>query len=249
MSTSCRLSALFHMNCAGMALFLFVLVVLPHAEAKTVYWGRSKKTIVLDPGHGGTDAGAHSSDGTLEKKVVLDLSQQIADRLTGTYRVNLTRSDDYQLDTDRRTDVANNFGADVFVSIHAAGSYASANKGICIYYFEGVAPGEITDSGSQKDSQVSLPVWDHLQLRHIHTSRMLAKNLKDRLAPLSQTTITAAPLLVLRGADMPAVLIEIGYLSNPEDAKALRDPQYLESLTVAIANGIDAFFSDLRQAN
>ena len=248
MSMSCKLNAFFRINCAGLALSLIVLTVLQHAEAKSVYWGRSKKTVVLDPGHGGADAGARSPDGLLEKKVVLELSKQIVERVTGPYNVRLTRSEDYRLDTDRRTDLANNLGADIFISVHAAGSFSSATKGICIYYLKGAVAGNLNESGSIRNSQDPLPTWDNLQFRHVHTSRLLAKNLKDQLSPLSQTTIMAAPLLVLRGADMPAVLIEVGYLSNPDDAKTLRDSQYLKSLAVAINDGIDAFFSDLRRA-
>jgi N-acetylmuramoyl-L-alanine amidase len=242
---SCRLNALLKIFHTGIALSIIFLMPSPSVDAKSAYWGRSKKIIVLDPGHGGVDEGVRSPDGILEKKVVLELSKRIADQIKGPYRVNLTRSDDYRIDTDRRTDVANNNSADIFISIHAAGSYAQAAKGICIYYFKGATAREKDDSVSQINDQESLPAWDHLQLRHIHTSRLLAEHLRKQLSPLTQTTITAAPLLVLKGADMPAVLIEIGYLSNPEDVKALREFQHLDTLAVAILAGINEFFSDL----
>jgi len=248
MSMSCKLKVLLRCISAGTALFWVVLTVVPPAVAKTVYWGRAKKNIVLDPGHGGADAGARSPDGMLEKQVALELSQQLADQLDGAYRVSLTRSDDYRLDLDRRTDVANNLNADVFISVHAAGSFASTAKGICIYYFKETAGGNLAESEPPQNIQTPLPIWDRLQLRHVHSSRLLAQSLKGQLSALSQSTVIAAPVLVLRGADMPAVMIEVGYLSNPEDAKALRDSRYLESLSLAITSGIDAFFSELRQA-
>lgn len=242
---SCKLNAFFNIIHTGIAISIIALTILPDAEAKSVYWGRSKKIIVLDPGHGGADEGAHSPDGILEKRVVLDLSQRIAEQMSGPYRTILTRSDDYRLGTDRRTDVANTNSADIFISIHAAGSFAQAAKGICIYYFKGTGDGKMEDSVSQTNDQEPFPAWDRLQLKHIHTSRLLAKHMKEQLSPLAQTTVKAAPLLVLRGADMPAVLIEIGYLSNPKDVKKLRESQYLDKLVVAITSGINNFFNDL----
>jgi len=247
MSMSCKLNPFSRFIGAVMAILFVTVVMALSVEAKTVYWGRSKKTVVLDPGHGGLDNGARSPDGILEKQLTLEISQRLVDRLARSYRVRVTRSDDYRLDIDRRTDVANNLEADVFISIHAAGSFTPAAKGICIYYFKETVSGGQPGSDLPKDAQDPLPVWDHLQLRHVHTSRLLAKSLKEKLAALSQSTVMAAPVLVLRGADMPAVMIEVGYLSNSEDAKGLRDAGYLDALTLAITDGIDAFFSTLRQ--
>ena len=247
MSMSCKLKAFLNIINIGMAISIIALTILPEAGAKSVYWGRSKRIIVLDPGHGGADEGVQSPDGILEKRVVLELSQKIAEKMTGPYRTILTRSDDYRLDTDRRTDVANTNSADIFISIHAAGSFAQAAKGICIYYFKGTGAGDKENSVSQTNAQEPFPAWDHLQLKHIHTSRLLAKHMKKQLSSLAQSTIKAAPLLVLRGADMPAVLIEIGYLSNPKDVKKLRETQYLDKLVVAITNGINKFFNELNQ--
>ena len=226
-------------------LSIIVPTVPLDAEAKSVYWGRPKKVIVLDPGHGGADLGARSPDGIMEKRVVLELSQRIADQMTGPYKIDFTRSDDYRLDTDRRADVANNHSADIFISIHAAGSFSQEAKGICIYFFKGATAVDKNVSVTQIDDKEPLPAWDHLQMRHIHTSHLLAKHLKKQLSSLTQTTISAAPILVLRGADMPAVLIEIGHLSNPADVKALRESRHLDTLASAISAGIDAFFSDL----
>ena len=245
MSMSCKLKAIFRIIYTGIAISIIALTVFPDVDAKSIYWGHSKKTIVLDPGHGGADVGAQSPDGILEKRVALDLSQRIAKQMSGPYRVILTRSDDYRLETDRRTDVANTNNADTFISIHAAGSFAQAAKGICIYFFNGSTDGKMDNSIPQTVDQELYPTWDRLQLRHVNTSRLLAKHLKKQLSPLAQTTITSAPLLVLRGADMPAVLIEIGYLSNPKDVKDLRKSQHLDKLIVAITDGINNFFSDL----
>ncbi len=214
------------------------------ADAKTVYWGRTRKTVALDPGHGGADSGARSPDGTLEKQVALDLARLIAGELAGANRVHLTRTNDYRLDIERRTDVANNLKADAFVSLHAGGSFSPDPGGIHIYCYKSM-PAERPPSADR--APPPFDSWDRIQLKHLRTSRLLARHLKERLDPLLNAEIRDAPVLVLQGADMPAVLVEVGYLSNPEEAKALRDAKHREAIAQAVAGGIKAFFEELRR--
>ncbi|MFZ0132664.1 MAG: N-acetylmuramoyl-L-alanine amidase [Desulfobacterales bacterium] len=214
------------------------------AVAKTVYWGRTKKTVVLDPGHGGADSGARSPDGTLEKQVALDLARLIAIELAEPYRAHLTRTDDYRLEAENRTDMANNLKADAFVSLHAGGSFSPVPGGVHIYCYKGTTA-ERQPSVDQAPAPID--IWDRIQLKHARTSRLLARHLKYRLDPLLDAEISDAPVLVLQGADMPAVLVEVGYLSNPEEAKALRDAKHRQAIAQAVAGGIKAFFEELRQ--
>ena len=93
----------------------------------------------------------------------------------------------------------------------------------------------------------TLGSWDRIQLKHVRTSHLLARHLKDRLDPLIDSEVLDAPVLVLQGADMPAVLIEVGYLSNPKEARALRDPKHLADVARAVSGAIKAFFEDLRK--
>ena len=244
MSTFCRVIPVSRPIVLTIAILLCQSPAATAAAAKTIYWGRTKKTVVLDPGHGGADSGARSPDGTLEKQVALDLSRLIAAEFNGPYRVQLTRTDDYRLEIERRTDIANNLKADVFISIHAGGSFSPVPSGGAIYCYKETASERLPNPDRSPDT---LGSWDRIQLKHVRTSRLLARHLKDRLDPLIITEVLDAPVLVLQGADMPAVLIEVGYLSNPEEAKALRDSKHLADVAQAVSGGIKAFFEDLRK--
>jgi N-acetylmuramoyl-L-alanine amidase len=205
--------------------------------------------VVIDPGHGGNDAGAKGPEGTLEKTVTLDLARLIVDRLATGYQVVLTRSDDYGLALAERTAVANRSAADIFISLHTGSSFISSISGSAVYFYQPIAesalmaeaqtPKTLTDS--------SLPLsWDQIQIKYQTSSEKLAKLIQheiDATRRSSTTKIQGAPLLVLEGADMPAVAIEIGNLSNPNEEKMLQDRQFLKQIARAIARGIDAFFN------
>jgi N-acetylmuramoyl-L-alanine amidase len=240
----CRVIPVYRPLVITIAVLLCLSPAATATAAKTIYWGRTKRMVVLDPGHGGADSGARSPDGNSEKQVALDLSRLIAAELDGPYRVQLTRTDDYRLDIERRTDIANNLKADVFISVHAGGSFSPAPGGSAIYCFKETASERMPYPDRSLDT---LDSWDRIQLKHVRTSHLLARHLKDRLDPLIDTEVLDAPVLVLQGADMPAVLIEVGYLSNPEEAKALRDSKQLEAVARAVSVGIKAFFEDLRK--
>ena len=244
MSMFCRVIPGFRTLVHTIAILLCLSPAATAAASKTIYWGRTKRTVVLDPGHGGADSGARSPDGTLEKQVVLDLGRLIAAEFDGPYRVQLTRTDDYRVEIERRTDIANNLKADVFISIHAGGSFSPVPGGRAIYCYKETASERLPYSDPSPNT---LGNWDSIQLKHVRTSHLLARHLKDRLVPLMDTEVLDAPVLVLQGADMPAVLIEVGYLSNPEEAKALRDSKYLADVARALSGGIKAFFEDLRK--
>jgi N-acetylmuramoyl-L-alanine amidase len=244
MSRFCRVIPVFRPLGFAIAILLCLLSVSAAAPAKTIYWGRTKKTVVLDPGHGGADSGARSPDGTFEKQVALELSRLIAAEFDTPYRVQLTRTDDYRLEIERRIDFANNLKADVFISIHAGGSFSPIPGGSTIYCYKQTVSERLPYTDRSGDTPEN---WDRIQLKHVRTSHLLAQHMKDRLDPLINTEVLDAPVLVLQGADMPAVLIEVGYLSNPKEAKALRDTQHLEDVARAVSGAIKAFFKDLRR--
>ena len=244
MSMFCGVIPGFRTLVLTIAILLCLSPAATAAAAKTIYWGRTKRTVVLDPGHGGADSGARSPDGTLEKQVALDLGRLIAAEFDGLYPVRMTRTDDYRLEIERRTDIANNLKADVFISIHAGGSFSTVPGGSTIYCYKETASERLPYPDSSPDT---LGNWDRIQLKHVRTSHLLARHLKDRLDPLMDTEVLDAPVLVLQGADMPAVLIEVGYLSNPQEAKALRDSKFLADVARALSGGIKAFFEDLRK--
>ena len=106
------------------------------AAAKRPLFDAYKRIIVLDPGHGGRESGARGADGTTEKAVALELAQLIAAELQHDYKVTLTRTDDYHVDLDNRTALANHLKADVFVSLHAAGRFVYSTAGPTIFYYQ-----------------------------------------------------------------------------------------------------------------
>ena len=202
------------------------------------------KRIVLDPGHGGPDAGVKGPAGTLEKAVTLRLALLIENLLKGRYQVALTRSDDYVMSQPDRTSHANYTRAHLFISLHAAGSYNPAAGGLRIYYY---SKPEIKMPPQSQSAEETTTPWRELHKPHLPASRTLAKLIQDRSSASTNAykcTLQAAPVAVLAGADMPALLIEAGYLTNPTQEKNLNDNKYLFKLATAISQGIDDFFSN-----
>ncbi|HEY7285190.1 MAG TPA: N-acetylmuramoyl-L-alanine amidase [Vicinamibacterales bacterium] len=194
----------------------------------------SVRTIAIDPGHGGDDEGAKGANGVKEK----DLALAIARRLRATLearlgvRVLLTRDDDRNVPIDERAAVANNNKADIFVSLHANASTRPATSGAAVYraaFDKDTLAAEMrppqrlqTFGGGLRD--VEMVPWDLAQSRHVSQSAafadMLVATLKDHV-PMSARANDQAPLRVLESANMPAVLVELGYLSNPAQEKAI----------------------------
>jgi len=228
----------------------FILVGNPPAGvAKQQLFEGYKKVIVLDPGHGGdVDIGARGPEGTLEKAVTLNLARILAAELQENYRVVLTRTDDYEVSLENRTATANNLNADLFVSIHTGGSMVHSTSGIFAYYYqifsEEVRRQPEGASNTAEDSNAPI-LWDQVQNRYMEKSRILAGLVSARLKGLEavqESQVTGAPLAVLQGANMPAILIEIGYLTNPAEEKNLRDQRFLTDLALAVKRGIDDYF-------
>lgn len=207
--------------------------------------------IALDPGHGGRDAGARGPTGLLEKDACLEFARELALRLETHYQVTLTRSDDYQVELRQRTAIANQADADMLISLHTGAGYVHSTRGISIYYYQDIAgrlPADDTLPAADSDDR---HLWDQTQAHHQSASLSLATALKKHLAqnPASPgCSIHGAPLAVLEGADMPAVLIEIGHITNPIAETRLGAPQAREWLTQAILNAIQDFLSEQIQS-
>ena len=232
-------------------IMIFTLIVctsisLEKANPQNVNSG--KKTIALDPGHGGYDKGAQGVNGTLEKSVTLALSKMIMMELKNNYTVILTRSDDYWVDAYNRAGIANHSEADIFISIHMGGSFLhQTNKTSICYYRE--FSDQSADSGNfqnrppiDRDVQTD---WTDISKRHETTSRLLAERIQQTLdseATFTNIEVKGAPLMVLEGADMPAILIELGHITNPAVEKSFKDNRILSTTARKIKRGVDAFF-------
>ena len=221
------------------------------ADTKNLLFEKQKKTIVIDPGHGGYDKGAQGPDGTFEKNVTMELARVLAAELEKTYKVILTRTDDYWIDILKRTAMANHLNADMFISIHTGGSFLHQASGISLYYYEKISTSALMlETQSMEGSKNSnfKELWSNIQGRHQKNSKIFAERILNSLKKKIGKTveynaeIQGAPLMVLEGADTPAILIEIGYITNPKEEKSLNDINVLSDIAEKIKNGIDDFF-------
>lgn len=207
--------------------------------------------VAIDPGHGGKDLGARGGEGVLEKQVCLSVAQRLADIMEPGYKVALTRSDDYNVPLMERTAVANNQKADLFISLHTAASFVQTGSGIHIYTYKPVSD-EASKAIAQRIQTDAAPVWRQLQLKHLAASELLAESLRQAFEGMSgapSVSTHKAPLVVLEGADMPAVVIEIGHLTNPAVAADLNTHERQDRLARIIAGGIDRFLAEGRAKN
>ena len=227
------------------------LVFFGHAGqaiARQPLFDAFKSIIVIDPGHGGQDFGAKGPDGALEKTITLELARLIVSELEPEFKVVLTRTDDYGLDLDNRTAMANHLQAQIFISIHTGGSFVHSTTGTSIYYYQNFSKPDSSKEQppSPADQKRNEPIlWQNVQSSHLAKSRALARTIDDRLKSLTaiQSRIEGAPLAVLQGAAMPAILIEVGYLTNPAEEKNLRDGRFLMDFAAQIARGIEDFLT------
>jgi N-acetylmuramoyl-L-alanine amidase len=203
--------------------------------------------IALDPGHGGKDSGARGPTGLLEKDVCLALARNLALRLESRYRVILTRSDDYQVELPQRAAIANQARADLLLSLHTGAGYVNANQGFAIYYYADTARSAPMGNVDRLVSADDPQQWHRTQQRHQPLSLALATALKKRLDRIPDSpgcSIRGAPLAVLEGADMPAVLIEIGHITDPATEARLADLQDGGWLADPIIEGIRDFLME-----
>lgn len=203
-----------------------------------------EKTIVIDPGHGGHDTGAVGTDGLKEKNIALMLARLLKAQLDGAFRVILTRTDDYWVDLDMRTATANYEKAALFLSLHAGSSRRQQTGGMTFCYYR---PSETPSYSGKKPAATDTAVmtWGVQQWPHIAASRFLAERFQKHFSLLSDfpvSSVNGMPLRLFEGAGMPAVLIEMGYLSNPAEAAQIRDPAHSKKLAENISHVIVAYF-------
>ena len=216
-------------------------------RAETMSSAPDQAVLFIDPGHGGQDTGAKGATGLLEKNAMMSLGKRLYDSLGQNHTPRLSRNDDYNVELFRRTENANSQEADLFVSLHAGGAFSHSTGGVVIYYYLDypgrIFPDEPNDGLTIDQTMVRVP-WHSVQYRHSAESRLLAEFLQAALAPLAGAAncrIAGAPLLVLSAADMPAVLIEFGYLNNPATEKKMADPHHLDSLAEAAYKGLERY--------
>lgn len=215
------------------------------------------KKVVIDPGHGGYDPGAIGRrTGLREKDVNLDIAKRLASRLRADgIEVVMTRSTDKFIPLGTRVNIANNSKADIFISIHSNASRTSSLYGFEVYYVSPSVSDSSRASYAAKNAYLNLDsscfasqsqnlktiLWDMIytynRAESINLSRYVCRSAADNLN-VRVLGVKDARFAVLRGARMPAILVEVGFLSNPKEEQLLKDGYYREKLSQSIRDGL-----------
>jgi len=193
--------------------------------------------------------------GAKEKDLTLSVARRMKAAIEGRLgiRVLLTRDDDRNVPIDERTAIANNNKADLFISVHLNGSMRRSASGAAIYCaaFDEAADAAAASGGAERLPtfggglrDIELVPWDLAQTRHIDQSTAFAAILEQHLhghVPLAETPVARAPLRVLESPNMPAVLVELGYLTNAEQEKLITGDTFQNGLVQAIYDAVVRF--------
>jgi len=231
---------------------------------------KKKKIIVIDPGHGGEDPGAIGKNGTYEKNIVLSIGREIKkaiNKIPG-YRAVLTRDGDYYVSFKKRLQKAKDLGASLFISVHADAARNCSAKGSSVYCLStGAASNEaarllarnenlsdilggVPDSeGNNESNQI---IMNMFQTNTINLSKIYAGILMKHLGAvncLKYKSVQEAPFRVLKLPDIPAVLVETAYISNPEEERLLKKPKFQKTLAATITSSVAEYLSGTAAAS
>jgi N-acetylmuramoyl-L-alanine amidase len=224
-----------------------------------------KPLIVIDPGHGGKDPGASSKAGVREKDITLAAALALRDQLLGTerYDVALTRSTDVFIELEDRVTKARNLGADLFIALHADAGPKPATSGASVYTLSPEGEKRIDTARKKNDwildveidsnrpEEVNQILADLVQRETKNQSAKFAEMVADSLAksgwPILENTHRKKSLFVLLSPDVPAALLEMGFMTNDGDVTALNSESTRRKLVRSVAEAIDAFFDGQSQ--
>lgn len=221
-------------------------------------------TIVIDAGHGGKDAGAVGKSGLREKDVVLSIAKKVAEKLgkNKNIRVVMTRSGDYYVPLRARLNAARRGDADLFIAVHADAYFNNKASGASVYALS--QHGATSEASRWLMQQEKYSELDGIKLDHLaDRSRMVRSVLidlaqtatirdslhlgnkvldaLDRISALHHTQVEQAPFVVLKSPDIPSILIETGFITNPVEEARLVDPRYQDKLASAITQGVQSY--------
>ncbi|MBI3668932.1 MAG: N-acetylmuramoyl-L-alanine amidase [Acidobacteria bacterium] len=219
--------------------------------------------IVIDPGHGGHDTGTIGPTGLMEKDLCLDIALRlgkiIQQRLRGA-EIVYTRADDSFVPLENRTAVANQVKADLFLSIHANSSRDHKTRGVETYYLNFAASPDAMEVASRENALSQGNIHELQELvkkiarnEKIEESRELATDIQDSLTKRLQRTnrtlknrgVRKAPFVVLIGANMPSVLSEVSFLSNPTDEQLLKKPENRQRVAEGLYHGVESYLQNI----
>jgi N-acetylmuramoyl-L-alanine amidase len=221
------------------------------------------KTIVIDPGHGGLDTGAKGKFGTMEKNITLAICFKLKALIEQNlpYRVILTRDKDIDVSLENRSALANNNNAALFISVHANGSFRKKAQGSETFFMSLNATDEETrklaymeNTSSELEKrieeenkdEVKMILWDMAQSAYIKQSSKLAEIIQEELSsdPDLKTEnrgIKQARFKVLTGVACPAVLVEVAFISNPDEEQKLVKEDFQKKIAEAIYQGLKKY--------
>jgi N-acetylmuramoyl-L-alanine amidase len=218
--------------------------------------------IVIDAGHGGHDAGTVGPNGLLEKDVVLDVAKRLG-RLLETRlgaEVIYTRQDDTFIPLETRTAIANRERADLFISIHANSSHDSDARGVETYYLNFTSSPEALEVAARENAVSEKSIHELQDLvkkialkEKIEESREFAGDVQESLygglalntAGVRNRGIKKAPFIVLIGANMPSILAEISFVSNPTDERKMETSEHRQRIAESLYRGVSKYVSGL----
>ncbi|MGH9730853.1 MAG: N-acetylmuramoyl-L-alanine amidase [Candidatus Acidiferrales bacterium] len=237
------------------------------ARSLTRTLGLKISRIVIDPGHGGHDTGTIGPHGLLEKNVCLDVALRLGKLIhkkLPAAQVIYTRKTDVFVPLEERTAIANQAGADLFISIHANSSHDEQARGIETYYLNFTSSPEALETASRENAVSNASIHELQDLikkiarnDKIEESQELAADIQSSLTSQLRQISTAernrgvkkAPFVVLIGADMPSVLAEISFLSNPTDERMLQKPAQRQRIAQGLFRGVESYLSSLNSIN
>ncbi len=235
---------------------------LPPPQARETIPQRDENApllVVLDPGHGGIDPGAKAAGGIVEKDLMLQFALELGETLvrSGQFEVQVTRDGDYFVSLERRTALAHQAGADLFISLHADSLTQGHAHGTTVYTLSqeasDVASASLAERHDRADllSGTDLSHTDDLvagvmldlarqetQPRSEALARALVSGLKVQAGPVNRKPLRSAGFSVLKSADIPSVLVEIGFMSSARDLANLQNPEWRRQTATAMLKGL-----------
>lgn len=226
--------------------------------------GQGRRTIVIDPGHGGVENGAEGTNGALEKDVTLEISLRLKDIIERNlaFNVVLTRDKDVEISLEERAALANYNNAFLFISIHANGSLRKNARGPETYFLSLNATDQEARrlaylennqsemgekiAGADED-EIQMILWDMAQSAYLEQSSRLAVAIQNELNLLMKTRnrgVKQAPFRVLSGVACPAVLVEVAFLSNQREERMLISEEFQDQVSQVIFKGLIAYIRD-----
>lgn len=227
--------------------------------------GLGVKRIIIDAGHGGKDTGAIGKKNVYEKKLTLKIAKKLAQRVQQELKVEtlLTRGEDYFIPLEERTAIANTKHADLFVSVHVNASPNHQAEGVETYFLNlatdeesiRVAARENATSTKRisdmqkilKDLMLNTKIDESSRLAN-HVQQRLVEALNEKYPPVKNLGVKQAPFYVLIGAQMPAILVEVSFISNDRERERLNQEAYLDQIVEGLVKGIEHYIREIKLA-